>query len=159
MIEIAEKIPSWLRGAVFGAIAFGAGFVTNYYVDYRNNYVEALNINYAHFDTASEDIRETLRIFADISRGEKSKTDDDVAALQMKLLVAVGKVEDLSRRLDSGSTFVRKYQDAAVNLRNAAETVTGPLDGKVMVDAVNDFLLAENQVRDSVLREYNSFLW
>lgn len=159
MMAIAEKIPGWVRSAVIGTVAFAAGFVTNYYVDYRNNYVEALNANYAQFDKASEDIRETLKIFADISRGVKPKSDNDVTALQMKLLVAVGKVEDLSRRVDGGPTFVRTYQDAAVNLRNAAETVNGPLNGKVMVDAVNDFLLAENQVRDSVLQEYNSFLW
>ena len=159
MKKIAEKIPIWVRSAVIGAIAFGAGFVTNYYVDYRDNYVEALNANYAQFDRASEDIRETLRIFADISRGERPKTGEDVSSLQMKLLVAVGNVEDLSRRVDGSSSFLRTYQNAAVNLHNAAEEVSGPLNGKVMVDAVNDFLVAENEVRDTVLQEYNSFLW
>lgn len=159
MIGLAAKIPGWFRNAALGTLAFAAGFVTNYYVDYRNTYVAALNSNYEHFDKASQDIRNTLRVFADVSRGNKLKSDEYVADLQMKLLEAVGKVEDLSRRVDGGSQFVRSYQDAAVNLRNAAEMLEGPLNGKVMVDAVNDFLLAENRVRDTVLQEYNSFLW
>jgi hypothetical protein len=54
---------------------------------------------------------------------------------------------------------VKNYQDAAIKLRNAAEEVQGPANGKVMVLAANDFLLAENEVRDAVLNESTSFLW
>ena len=125
MNAIADKIPRWAISGVVGVIVFAAGFVTNYYVDYRSQYVEALNANYEQFDKASEDIRETLKVFADIARGDKPKSSDNLNALQMELLVAVGKVEDLSRRVDGGATFVKVYQDAAVNLRNAAERSRG----------------------------------
>ncbi|WP_448115902.1 hypothetical protein [Mesorhizobium amorphae] len=158
-MALADKIPVWLKAAIISTISFGAGFVTNYYVDYRNNYVIALNTNYDQFDKASEDIRNTLKIFADIAKGDKPRTDEDVSSLQMKLLKAVGQVEDLSRRVDGGSLFVKNYQDAAVNLNNAAQKIKGPSNGKEMVLAVNDFLLAESNVRDAVLKESNSFLW
>jgi hypothetical protein len=160
MTNWIEKIPGWMKSALVGAIAFIAGFVTNYYVDYRNNYVSALNTNYDQFDKASQDLSNSLKVFADISDGQKAKRPEDVDKLEKQLIVALSKVEDLSRRIDDNrSGFVKNYQDAAIKLRNAAEEVQGPANGKVMVLAANDFLLAENEVRDAVLNESTSFLW
>jgi hypothetical protein len=61
MTNWIEKIPGWMKSALVGAIAFIAGFVTNYYVDYRNNYVSALNTNYDQFDKASQDLSNSLK--------------------------------------------------------------------------------------------------
>jgi hypothetical protein len=154
-----NSVPNWVWSGMIAIIAFAAGFVTNYYISYRGNYLSALNVNYDQFDATTAEIRDSLKVFADIAGGERKKKPEDSTALQLRLLNAVGKVEDLSRRIDNSADFIKNYQTAAVKLKSASDEITGPANGKALVLAVNDYLLAEREVRNAVLREYNSFIW
>jgi hypothetical protein len=154
-----KLIPNWVWSGAIAVIAFAAGFVTNYYISYRANYLTALGANYEQFDTSTAEIRQSLKIFADIARGERAKTAQDVTDLQMRLLNAVSKAEDLSRRINTEASFIQSYETAAVNLQAASSEINGPKNGKGLVLAVNDYLGAEKGLRDAVLKEYNSFVW
>lgn len=159
MNKVLGSIPTWIWSGMIAVIAFAAGFVTNYYISYRSNYLSALNANYEQFDTSAAEVRQSLKTFADIANGQKKKTEQDAAEIQMRLLTAVTKAEDLSRRINTDTSFIRSYETAAVNLKAATATVSGPIDGKGLVLAVNDYLVAEKGVRDAVLKEYNAFIW
>jgi hypothetical protein len=99
-----------------------------------------------------------LRLFAEIAKGTKNKAPADVVQLQTRLLKAVSVAEDLERRLGKDAVS-SSYQRAAVELKKASDKVTGPLDAKPLVNAVNDYLVAEKKLRDTAVEEHTSFLF
>lgn len=153
-----NAIAKVLGGFALAVGGFAGGFVTNYYVDYRGSYVTSLNANYEHFTSQSDEIMSILREFALVANGEATKSADNVAELERRLLAAVSTVEDLSRRLQGGSSIVSDYNQAALGLRSAAMQLEGPGNGKIMLKAAEDYLLAERSVRDAVLSE-TSEVW
>jgi hypothetical protein len=99
-----------------------------------------------------------LKIFADVAKGKRTKTDDDVAELQIKLIKAVGTAEDLGRRLKEQAE-VRAFKVAAMNLKVASDKATGPLDSKDLVKAADDYFFAESELRDRVVKQHNSLFF
>ena len=155
----SKRSYAWIWTVAASVIAFGAGFVTNYYVAYRGNYLTALNANYEQFDASAAEVKTTLKVFGDISQGVRQKSPEDTEKLQQQLLTALTKAEDLSRRVRSADRPIKDFGDAAVHLQSASEEVTGPADAKKLVEAVDAYLVAEQNVRTVVLKEYNAFLW
>lgn len=135
------------------------GWFANQYMEYRTVYKEALTANYQQFTEATAQLEDSLKQFADVAKGDRTKSESDVAQLQMRLLKALNAAEDIERRMNASSPAVEEYRTATIQLKQASDGVTGPLDAKPLVEAVNSYLLAEKLVRDSVIREHNSFLF
>ncbi len=141
---------------MFGAALIG--WFANQYMSHRTELKTALNQNYEQFDVASDQVKDSLRLFSEIAVGKKAKSQDDVALLQQRLVKAVDIAQDLQRRLGNDD-LATGYAHAAVRLKKASDTVTGPLDAKPLVEAVSDYLVAEKTVRDAIVREHNSFMF
>ncbi|MBY3260383.1 hypothetical protein HFO15_01710 [Rhizobium laguerreae] len=157
MIESLKK--NLRAGTTAGLVLLGSvgGWFANQYMDYRSAYREALSANYQAFNSASSEIQESLREFADIARGTKKKSPDDVKQLQTRLLKALGAASDLQRRLDNLQGLA-EYETATINLKHASDKITGPVDAKPLVVAVSDYLIAEKHLRDAVFKESNAFV-
>ncbi|MBX5148499.1 hypothetical protein [Rhizobium lentis] len=154
-----ESFKNYVRAGVAALVVLGpvGGWFANQYMDYRTAYREALSANYQAFNSASADIQESLREFADIARGTKTKSPDDVRQLQSRLLKALGAAADLQRRLNNLQGLA-EYEAASVNLKHASDKITGPADAKPLVIAVSDYLMAEKHLRDAVFKESNAFV-
>ncbi|MEY9100466.1 hypothetical protein ABIA24_003375 [Sinorhizobium fredii] len=135
------------------------GWFANQYMEYRTVYKEALTANYQQFTEATAQIEDSLKQLADVAQGERPKSEEDLEQLQMRLLKALNAAEDLERRMSASSPAVDVYRTATIQLKQASDRITGPLDAKPLVEAVNSYLLAEKMVRDSVIKEHNAFLF
>ncbi|MCJ9721128.1 hypothetical protein MOV66_04465 [Agrobacterium sp. SHOUNA12C] len=149
----------WLRGGLLVVVGAAVGWFSNQYMDYRSAYKDSLSANYQQFNDAASQIEDSLKLFADIARGAKPKTEDDVTQLQSRLLKAASAADDLQRRLGPKSNVVDGYRSAIVELKHASDIVTGPANAKPLVLAVNDYLVAEKQLRDVVVAEHTAFLF
>ncbi|TAU80458.1 hypothetical protein ELI41_29570 (plasmid) [Rhizobium leguminosarum] len=153
------KLPDWLRNGMLVIAGGLIGWFANQYMDYRTSYKEGLGQNYERFDAAATAVQESLIQFADIARGQKIKSAQDVANIQTRLLTAVSAAEDLQRRMKATPQIIEKYRVATVDLKHASDEVTGPLDAKNLLKAVNGYLVAEKDLRDEVLEQQNAFLY
>lgn len=153
------KLPDWLRNGILVVAGGLIGWFANQYMDYRTSFKEGLSQNYERFDAAATAVQESLIQFADIARGQKPKSDQDVANIQTRLLTAVSAAEDLQRRMRADPKIIEQYRSATVYLKHASDRVTGPLDAKGLVEAVNGYLVAEKGLRDEVLQQQNAFLY
>lgn len=148
----------WVWSLTLGFISFSGGFIASYYQQYRSSYLDGLRKNYEQFQETSQKIDDSLKIFSDVARGLKTKTPDEVEILRNKLLRSVDNVRELSRRIDGTLSVARNYEDAIVKLADAADEVTGPFNGKSLVEAVNDYYLAQQSVEAAVIKEDTKFL-
>ncbi|NML73085.1 hypothetical protein HHL25_02990 [Rhizobium sp. S-51] len=153
------KLPDWLRNGILVVASGLIGWFASQYMDYRTSYKDGLGQNYERFDAAATTLQESLIRFADIARGQKSKSDEDVASIQTRLLTAVSAAEDLQRRMKADPEIIERYRSATVDLKHASDTITGPLDAKDLLEAVNLYLVAEKELRDEVLQQQNAFLF
>lgn len=156
MSKATELIMSWLKTGAFALFCASIGWLANQYMDFRSSYRDALEANYESFNEVARDIEQSLKQFADVARGTRPKDASDVENLQLKLLSAVTVAEDLQRRMKADNGLISQFKSAAVELQRASEGFSGPLDGKPMVQAVDQYLFAEQQLRDAVLSERNS---
>lgn len=157
MMEKITNLPEWLRNGIFVVVGGAMGWFASQYMDYRSAYRESLETNYESFNEVAKEIEQSLRLFADVTRGVREKSTEDVEQLQLKLLNAVTVADDLHRRIRADESVLRNFRSAAVEVQRASELVTGPIDGRQMVSAVSDFLVAEQDLRDVVIAERNSF--
>ncbi|KAB0571078.1 hypothetical protein [Brucella pituitosa] len=148
----------WVWSLVLGFISFGGGFVASYYQQYRSTYLDGLRKNYEQFQESSQRIDDSLKLFSDVARGLKTKTPDEVEVLRNKLLRSVDSVRELSRRIDGTLSVAKNYERAVVRLADAADEITGPYDGKSLVEAVNEYYLAQQTVEAAVIKEDTKFL-
>ncbi|CAD7044657.1 hypothetical protein REJC140_03849 [Pseudorhizobium endolithicum] len=152
------KMPDWLRN---GLLVIGGGLIGwfgNQYMDARGAYKESLTANYDSFNQASSGLEDSLREFAAIAQGLKPKTPEATVQLQSHLLDVLRVAKDLNRRLGHNEPVMTEFESATVSLMRAADRVTGPLDGKQMVEAVENYLFAEMQLRDAVVNETNAIV-
>lgn len=159
MIELVNKMPEWLRTAIVGALTFGAGVVSTQYFAHRSTYIEALTANYEEFNAASAKLEKTLERFARIADGREAKAAQDPEDMRDNLLAMLRATQDLNRRIGGDERLLQTFETASVELQKASESVTGPADGKALVLAVEQYLIAEQAVRSTVVEEQNSFLW
>jgi len=159
MLAQFAKLPEWLRNGILVVVSGLIGWFASQYMDYRTSFKEGLGQNYERFDTAATVLQESLIQFADIARGQKAKSDTDVANIQTRLLTAVSAAEDLQRRMKADPSIIERYRLATVDLKHASDKVTGPLDAKGLLEAVNLYLVAEKNLRDEVLQQQNAFLF
>ncbi|MDO9417968.1 hypothetical protein [Pararhizobium sp.] len=159
MFALFAKLPDWLRSGILVVLGGLIGWFANQYMEYRSSFKEGLGQNYEQFDAAATGVQESLIQFADIARGQKSKSDQDVANIQSRLLKAVTAADDLQRRMKADPLIIEQYRLATVDLKHASDHVTGPLDAKNLLEAVNGYLVAEKILRDEVLLQQSSFLY
>ncbi len=153
-----SRLWGYARSTLMVVAAGLLGWFANQYMTDRASFKSALNENYSAFNTVTDEVNASLKVFADVAKGKRSKTDDDVAELQLRLLKAVGTAEDLGRRLKEPSA-VSSYKKAATNLKIATNAATGPLDSKELVKAAGDYLYAEFELRNKVIAQHNSLLF
>lgn len=158
MTELLNKLSVWIRGGFLVVVGGAIGWFGNQYMDARSAYKEALTENYASFNEAAAGLEESLKEFASIAAGKKSKTGEATDQLQSRLLGVLRVAHDLNRRLGDDKQVMEHFESATVALKRAADSVSGPLDGKVMIQAVADYLVAEGELRDAVVNEHNAVL-
>ncbi|MEA3533250.1 hypothetical protein [Rhizobium sp. CC-YZS058] len=159
MFRWFSSLPEWLRNGILVLVGSVGGWLGSQWMDYRTAYKESLGENYERFDTAASAVQESLIRFADIASGETKKSDEDVNTIQNRLIAAVSAAEDLQRRLKADERVIAGYRLATVELKHESDKVTGPLDAKPLVRAVNSYLVAEKSLRDHVVEQQNSFLY
>jgi hypothetical protein len=152
------KLPELFKSGLLVGLGALVGWFGNQYMDARGAYKEALTANYENFNEAASGLEKSLREFAAIAQGQKSKTAEAAEELQTHLLDVMRVAKDLNRRLGNDQAVMDGFETATVKLMHAADKVTGPLDGKQMVDAVEDYLYAEMQLRDAVVDETNAII-
>ncbi|GEM_PF-4628234 len=159
MLEFVRKCPDWLRNGLLVVAGGLIGWFANQYMDHRTANKVAIGLNYDQFNVVSSELEKSLKQFADIANGKKSKTDEDVELLQSRLLSALSVVEDLQRRIGVDEGILDNFRSAAVDLKQASNDVTGPLDAKKLVVAVNDYLVAEKKIKNAAVSKHKAFLF
>lgn len=143
---------------MLGFISFSGGFLANYYQEYRSDYLTGLRKNHEDFKLASHIIDESLVKLSKVALGEKPKNAEDVDILRDKLRLAVNNVRELSRRIDDSLSVATAYEEAALKLVDAADAITGPYDGKPMVEAISNYYVAQQDVEMRVVKEDTKFI-
>jgi hypothetical protein len=144
-----------LRAAFLIALGGVGGFFTNYWISYRADFRETLNEQINSFKEVTAPVASDLRTFFQIAEGSRAKTDEDVETLRKNLFASVTEAQLLADNIGA-SDVIASYQSASLELQEASEVVTGPLDARPLVQAVNDYLLAEQQLQQAAQESYKS---
>jgi len=156
-VHASSKFFGWARGALLVAGGAVFGFFTNYYVDYRSDYRQSLDAQMDAFEEVAAPVADNLRGFFLVAQGQREKSASDVEALRSSLYDSVTAAQLLADRIGKND-LLQDYQAASVSLQRASQIVTGPLDAEPLMEAVNDFLLAEQRLQTAAQDSYKILL-
>ncbi|NTA58125.1 hypothetical protein G6L32_05670 [Agrobacterium tumefaciens] len=152
------KAGKTVRAAVFGLLCTGAGAIGGYYMTDRAAYKAGLEANYTVFTEQAGDVDLSLKVFADIARGKRVKTEEDLSQLQERLNKASTAADNLARRLNDHQIY-KVFRQAGMDLKTASDKATDPLNSRDLLVAVDQYKVAEEELRQRVIKQQRSLFF
>ena len=152
-----SKIWGWARAALLAGGGIVVGFVTSYWVQYRSDYRSALEDQMEAYRQVSAPVSDKLRDFFLIAQGRRVKSESDVESLRRSLYASTSEAQLLADRIGKDG-LLHEYQAAVVAVQKASQSVTGPIDAKPLMQAVNDYLSAEQNLQIAAQESYASLI-
>ncbi|MCM2434110.1 hypothetical protein [Agrobacterium rosae] len=146
------------RAALFGSMCAVAGAIGGYYMTDRAAYKAGLEANYSTFTEQTGEVDLSLIVFAEIARGKRARTDEDISQLQERLLKAAKTADNLARRLNDQQIY-KTFRQAGVDLKIASDKATDPLNSRQLLVAVEQYKFAENELRERVIKQQRSLFF
>lgn len=124
-----DNMPKWAVAAL-SSLATAIAAVWLNYSDFRKTRIEANSAATEQTVQANFDLKPILDKFIALSRGAGHVTQDDRVQLTKAIRQSYDKAEDVRNRLGGLDAEFRDLSSALVQLKEGADNMTGPIDGK-----------------------------
>lgn len=161
ILSLLKHPPTWavaLTSSLGGALLAGIAALWVSYGDFRAKKVEQNNTSIEQSVQSILGVKPTLEKFIATMNGKSTPNLDDKAKLTAAIRLAHDRAEDTRNRLGGLDGEFDALAKSLVELKDASENLTGPLDGKQFFVALSKWYVAEENWRRAVQRKQNSYL-
>ena len=149
--------PAWLR-LTFTAFAGGviAATLTSY-VNVRLQTRTAVESDFTQFKSTSADLFQILSEYSKQATGVKPVSADIQIKLNNDMLMLFKVGDSIASRKPALRPDFDEYERRLFQLKQAAEELKGPADGKKFVEATAFYLDAEQQFKEKINSQQNGY--
>lgn len=136
---------------VWGVVAPFAGYVGHDFLTYRSEQRTAIRSDYGQVQTQASLIQTQLLDLSQSALGHRPPpTSDELAALRTNMNHLYATAQQVQRRVPMAKGELDEYGSAMVRLQQSAEVLQGPLNGKMFVEAVGNYFVAQDNFNKKI---------
>jgi Na+-transporting NADH:ubiquinone oxidoreductase subunit NqrC len=150
----ARKI---LHSIFLGLAGFIVGFVTNDVVNFRTSQRELLKAEFSQTMETAKLVDKQLGLLSAVAVGNSKKNPELVKQLEDNVRALFADANSITKRVPKAKQHFDEYSDAMVQLKDAAENLSGPADGKQFVEAVSVYYVAKEHFEQAIIDNQGSY--